>query len=92
VKYDSMKRNGMNCIKVLFFATLRDRAGIKSTELEIPAEMTVQGLKDLLVESYPGLQETMDVVVVSINREFAFDESVVPENAEVAMFPPVSGG
>jgi molybdopterin converting factor small subunit len=30
--------------------------------------------------------------VISINREFAFDDSVVPENAEVAMFPPVSGG
>ena len=82
----------MNRINVLFFATLRDRAGIKSTELEIPADMTVQGLKDLLVESYPGLQETMEVVVVSVNREFAFDESIVPEGAEVAMFPPVSGG
>ena len=82
----------MNHITVLLFATLRDRAGIKSTELEIPPEMTVQDLKDLLVESYPGLQETMDTVVVSINREFAFDENVVPENAEVAMFPPVSGG
>ena len=82
----------MNHIRVLFFATLRDRAGVKSTELEIPPKMTVQGLKDLLVESYPGLQETMDVVVVSINREFAFDENVVPKNAEVAMFPPVSGG
>jgi molybdopterin converting factor subunit 1 len=82
----------MNKVKVLFFATLRDRAGTKSTELEIPADMTVQALKDLVVESYPGLKETMDSVVISINREFAFDESIVPENAEVAMFPPVSGG
>jgi len=82
----------MNRIKVLFFATLRDRAGTKSVDLEIPANTTVQGLKDLVVGAYPGLQQTMDTVVISINREFAFDESVVPENAEVAMFPPVSGG
>ena len=82
----------MNRIKVLFFATLRDRAGTKSTELEIPADTTVQALKGLVVDSYPGLKETMDTVVISINREFAFDESIVPENAEVAMFPPVSGG
>ena len=82
----------MNRIKVLFFATLRDRAGTKSTELEIPVDMTVQALKDRVVELYPGLKETMDSVVISINREFAFDESIVPENAEVAMFPPVSGG
>ena len=82
----------MNHIKVLFFATLRDRAGTKSTELEIPADTTVLALKDLVVDWYPGLKETMDTVVISINREFAFDESIVPENAEVAMFPPVSGG
>ena len=82
----------MNKIKVLFFATLRDRAGIKSVELEIPAETTVQGLKDLLVVSYPGLKETMDSVVISVNREFAFDESLISNGAEVALFPPVSGG
>ena len=82
----------MNRIRVLFFATLRDRAGTKNVDLEIPVETTVKALKDLVVEAYPGLMETMDTVVISINREFAFDESLVPENAEVAMFPPVSGG
>ena len=82
----------MNHITVLFFATLRDRAGIKSIEMDIPLETTVQGLKDLLVEAYPNLQGTMDSVVLSVNREFAFDESIVTENAEVALFPPVSGG
>ncbi len=82
----------MNRIKVLFFATLRDRAGTKSADLEIPAEMSVRSLKNLVVDAYPGLKETMDLVVISINREFAFDDSLVPEHAEVAMFPPVSGG
>jgi len=82
----------MKRIKVLFFATLRDRAGIKDVDLEIPAETTVQDLKDLVVDTFPRLKETMDTVVISVNREFAFDESIVPENAEVAMFPPVSGG
>ena len=82
----------MNSIKVLFFATLRDRAGTKSFELDIPAETTVQALKGIVVDNYPGLKESIDTVVISINREFAFDESLVPENAEVAMFPPVSGG
>ena len=82
----------MNRVKVLFFATLRDRAGTKSFELEIPSETTVQDLKSMVVEAYPGLKDSMDTVVISINREFAFDENFVPQNAEVAMFPPVSGG
>ena len=82
----------MNHIKVLFFATLRDRAGTKSFELDIPAETTVQVLKEMVINAYPGLKETMDTVVISINREFAFDEALVPDGAEVALFPPVSGG
>ena len=82
----------MNHIKILFFATLRERAGEKAIEMDLPVETTVQGLKDLLVQRYPDLQGTMDTVVVSVNREFAFDEALIPASAEVALFPHVSGG
>ena len=82
----------MNRIKLLFFATLRDRAGTRSMELEIPADLTVQGLKDKLSNEYPNLKDSMSSVLITINREYAFDEAVIPPNAELAMFPPVSGG
>jgi len=82
----------MNRIKLLFFATIRDRAGTKSMELDIPEDMTVQGLKDKLAEEYPNLKESMQSVLTTIDREYAFDEAVIPPNAELAMFPPVSGG
>ncbi len=82
----------MNRIKLLFFATLRDRAGTRSMELEIPANLTVQGLKDKLSNEYPTLKDSMSSVLITINREYAFDEAVIPPNAELAMFPPVSGG
>jgi len=82
----------MNRVKLLFFATLRDRAGTRSMELEIPPELTVQGLKDKLSDEYPNLKESMKSVLITINREYAFDEAVIPQSAEVAMFPPVSGG
>jgi molybdopterin converting factor subunit 1 len=82
----------MNRVKLLFFATLRDRAGTRSMELEIPANLTVQGLKDKLSSEYPNLKDSMSSVLITINREYAFDEAVIPPNAELAMFPPVSGG
>ena len=82
----------MNRIKLLFFATLRDRAGTRSMELEIPSGLTVQGLKDKLSSEYPNLKESMSSVLITIDREYAFDEAVIPPNAELAMFPPVSGG
>ena len=82
----------MNHIKLLFFATIRDRAGVKTLELDIPVDFTIQGLKDKLAADYPNLKESMKSVLITINREYAFDEAVVPQNAEIGMFPPVSGG
>jgi len=79
-------------VKILFFANLRDRAGTKSLELEIPEGITVQGLKDQIARDYPDLKQSMEAVLISINREYTFDEAVVADGSEVAMFPPVSGG
>lgn len=82
----------MNHVKLLFFATLRERAGARSMELEIPADLTIQGLKDKISNEFPNLKDSMSSVLITINREYAFDEAVIPTNAELAMFPPVSGG
>lgn len=79
-------------VKILFFATLRDRAGTKSLEIEIPEGTTVQGLKNQIARDYPNLKQSMHAVLISINREYAFDDAIVADDAEVAMFPPVSGG
>lgn len=82
----------MNHIKLLFFATIRDRVGARSLEMDIPLNMTVEGLKEKLSNDYPNLKESLKSVLVSINQEYAFDEAVIPMNAEIALFPPVSGG
>jgi len=82
----------MNHVKLLFFATLLDRAGIKFMELDIHADLTIQGWKNKISQEYPNLKESMSSVLITINREYAFDEAVIPLNAELAMFPPVSGG
>lgn len=82
----------MNRIKLLFFATIRDRVGTKSMEMDIPVDMTILQLKEKLGTDHPNLKESMISVLVTINREYAFDEAVVPLNAEIALFPPVSGG
>ncbi|MCL4530617.1 MAG: MoaD/ThiS family protein [Chloroflexi bacterium] len=82
----------MNKVTALFFATLRDRMGIKSVELQIPLQTNVTGFRNLLIEKYPVLSELMNHTLVSINHEYAFDEAIIPDDAEIALFPPVSGG
>ncbi len=82
----------MNRVRVLFFATLRDRAGRRSAEIELPDEATVHSLKEQLAMAFPELRPTLSSVLVAINREYAAEEAPIPEAAEVALFPPVSGG
>jgi molybdopterin converting factor subunit 1 len=82
----------MHKVKVLFFATLRDYVGSKSVELEIPFGITVDGLTDLLIATYPRLEKVKDMMMAAINHEYAAEAEVIPEGAEIAFFPPVSGG
>ncbi len=82
----------MNQVTVLFFATLKDRTGTRQTSLELPDGAQVSDLKAQVVEQFPALRLAMDTTVVSVNHEFAADEDPIPAGAEVALFPPVSGG
>lgn len=83
----------MTRVKILLFATLRERmGGAKSIELTLPDSATVQMLKAQVAREFPALEQNMKSVLTTINREYAFDEAVLPDGAELAMFPPVSGG
>ena len=82
----------MNKTKILLFANLRDYVGSKSIDVEFPTKTTVAELKTLLVEKYPRLSLAKDSMMVAVNREYASDEQLIPPNAEIAFFPPVSGG
>jgi molybdopterin synthase catalytic subunit len=77
---------------ILLFATLKDRAGVDRVSLTLPPETTVAGLKTLLKTQFPPLEDGLGSALVSVNREFAFDEEIIPVGAEIALFPPVSGG
>jgi molybdopterin synthase catalytic subunit/molybdopterin converting factor small subunit len=81
-----------NQITVLFFANLREMVGMKKTSIDIPDGTNVKGFKVLIGELYPSLIPQLATTLVSINKEYSFDEDLVPMGAEVALFPPVSGG
>lgn len=60
--------------------------------MDIPEGTTVAELKERLVQEHPILEPAMATIIVSVNHEFSFDLDPVPDGAEVAVFPPVSGG
>jgi MoaE-MoaD fusion protein len=79
-------------VRLLFFATLKDRAGVSQVDMQLPDGASVAQLKALIAAAYPALNPLLNHALVSINQNFAFDEDPVPADAEIALFPPVSGG
>lgn len=79
-------------IQVLFFAHFRDRAGTSKVTLSLPEGTSVSTLKQTLAQQFPMIGTLLGNSVVSVNQEFAFDEEIIPDGAEVGIFPPVSGG
>jgi molybdopterin converting factor subunit 1 len=79
-------------IRILFFSTLRDYVGAKSIEMEVPTVTTVAVLKEALVSKYPKMKPAQNSIMAAINREYAGDDQLIPLDAEIALFPPVSGG
>jgi molybdopterin synthase catalytic subunit len=82
----------MPAVHLIFFAHLKEISGTDRAELTLPAGSTVLDLKDHLLKEFPALEKALPTAILAINREFAFDTDGVPEDAEVAIFPPVSGG
>ena len=82
----------MKEITVLFFATLRAHMGKKMMIIQLPIDAGVEDLKSSLAAQKPGTEAILDAALVSINREYAYQDEIIPDGAEVAFFPHVSGG
>lgn len=82
----------MKQVTVLFFATLRDHMGLKQIDVTLGHEAGIEELKSHLVEIQPGAKAALDTALVAIDREYAFTGAEIPDGAEVAFFPQVSGG
>jgi molybdopterin converting factor subunit 1 len=79
-------------VHILFFASLKERAGVPRADIETASALSVGELKQQLGSKFPAIMPYLATCLVAINQQFAFDGDVVPDGADVAFFPPVSGG
>ena len=82
----------MNRITVFFFAVLRDKAGVKQSVMEIPINTKISEFKNIVVNQFPNIASSMESTLISVNKEVVFEDDIIPDGAEVALFPPVGGG
>jgi len=79
-------------LQLLFFASAREKIGQARVSFDVPEGIQVEAFKKLLVEKYPVLVPMMGTMLIAVNQQFAADGEIIPVDAEVAIFPPVSGG
>jgi len=80
----------MTGLRVLYFASLRDAAGIASESIESDAA-TLEALYTALRERH-GFALPSSALRVAVDGAFARWSDVPTAGSEVAFIPPVSGG
>jgi molybdopterin converting factor subunit 1 len=79
-------------ITVRYFAAARERAGVATEQLELPAGAPLRQLVDELVRRHPTLAPLLPHLRFAVDQELVGPDATVGANAEVALIPPVAGG
>ncbi len=79
-------------IRVLFFASLRERVRAREIERSVADDTTVGELWKLLCDEYTQIQPMDGSVSFAVNQEYADRAHALRDGDEVALIPPVSGG
>jgi len=83
-------------LELRFFASLREGLGLSSESVTIPSEVkTIADLRRHLIQRGNPWAEVLassKVIRCALNQEMVSDSTSLVEGAEVAFFPPVTGG
>jgi molybdopterin synthase catalytic subunit len=79
-------------VRLLAFASAADALGAGETELELPEGANVGRLRSELERRHPEIGPLWSRLAVAVDGEIVGPETPLPDGAEVALLPPVSGG
>ena len=84
-------------VEARLFAVARQLAQAEAISVELPTGATVRDLRNALGEQHAELRDITARATIAINAEYVGDDARIPvnstpENIEIALIPPVSGG
>jgi len=79
-------------VRVLFFGAARDVVDATQLELSLDDPATVASAFQTLVARFSELERFGRSLLFAVNQEYATPDTLLRENDELAVFPPVSGG
>lgn len=79
-------------IKILVFAHLKEVLGFEEVQWEVSEGISSKDLFDQLESKYPVVKDHRKHLKMAMNGEYIQSNDRIVDNAEIAIFPPVSGG
>ncbi|HKY64618.1 MAG TPA: MoaD/ThiS family protein [bacterium] len=79
-------------VRVLFFASLRDLFGQGEKVCSLPAGATLGRLAEEIFRGCEAGAEVLKCLRFGVNQDFAPMETLLRDDDEVALLPPLSGG
>ena len=79
-------------VRVLYFASLADRAGVRAESVALDSGADVASLWRQVQALHPRLAEVVPPPMAACDREYADYSRRLDGVGEVAFLPPVSGG
>jgi molybdopterin converting factor subunit 1 len=79
-------------VRVLFFGILKELAAKSKDRLELPEGASVRDVLEHYASRMPTIRGSLSSLAVAVNKEYAGAETLLKDNDEVALLPPVSGG
>jgi len=79
-------------VRIRLFAILRERAGWREREIELPAGSRIEDAWQLMVAETPALGSSRESVRFARNRQYATADEPLSDGDELALIPPVAGG
>tara|TARA_B110000438_G_scaffold294281_1_gene335458 strand:- start:324 stop:572 length:249 start_codon:yes stop_codon:yes gene_type:complete len=82
-------------MKIKYFSWLKDITKLESEEITIKEIVDSNSLKKYLCQKYPKLEEYIfkdEIIRIAVNLEYITENTIISNQDEIALFPPVSGG
>ena len=79
-------------VTIHFYAGLRELAKTATLELNWQPGLSAALLRKTIAQRVPGISSLLEKSSLAVNDVIVGNEFILPDGAEVALLPPVSGG